>query len=199
MWLLSDDERRSRPEPEEPVEPGDSDRPELDAQEGTDVQRTEPSDTGGTDQDRADRQSLSKAERDLLRRIDPGSTAVTIAAVILVLIVSSLLPWIGDSTGLEILLGQADPALDVGLLPRLFALNATIVGVLIGALALTTRRWAIAWVAGMAAIIVSFEGMIAIWSRQTAPIGGPSWGLVLAALCMVVLAVQWIRVVLTRP
>ncbi len=164
------------------------------------MQRAESSDpANGTDQDRADRRQLSKAERDLLRRIDPGSTAVTIAAVILVLIVSSLLPWIGDATGLQILLGQADPSLDVGLLPRLFALNATIVGVLIGALALTTRRWAIAWVAGMAAIIVSFEGMIAIWSRQTVPTGGPSWGLVLAALCMVVLAVQWLRVVLTRP
>ncbi|WP_243789173.1 hypothetical protein [Saccharopolyspora gloriosae] len=192
---MSDDDRRSRPDPEEPA-----DAPETGSQEGTHVQRAESSDpANGTDQDRADRRQLSKAERDLLRRIDPGSTAVTIAAVILVLIVSSLLPWIGDATGLQILLGQADPSLDVGLLPRLFALNATIVGVLIGALALTTRRWAIAWVAGMAAIIVSFEGMIAIWSRQTVPTGGPSWGLVLAALCMVVLAVQWLRVVLTRP
>ncbi|MEU6127898.1 hypothetical protein ABZ805_01885 [Saccharopolyspora sp. NPDC047091] len=162
------------------------------------MQRAEPTDQANTPE-QADRQERARSERELLRRIDPGSTAVVIAGVILVLVASSLLPWIGDATGLQILLGHADPALQVGLLPRLFSINATIVGVLIGSLALVTRRWAVAWVAGMAAIIVSFEGMIAIWSRQTTPAGGPSWGLVLAALCMVVLAVQWLRVVLTRP
>ncbi|MFR9729228.1 hypothetical protein ACL03H_08370 [Saccharopolyspora sp. MS10] len=173
--------------------------------EGDDVQAADSTHTDpnagptGDEQARTDRRELSRAERDLLRRIDPGRTAVTIAAVILVLIASSLLPWIGSASGVEILLGQADPALDVGLLPRLFSVNATLVGVLLGAIALISRRWALAWVAGMAAIIVSFEGVIAIWSRQTAPVGGPSWGLVLAALCMIVLAVQWLRIVLTRP
>ncbi len=197
MRLLSDDER-PRPEPDDTPGPDEAGR-DQDPREGTDVQRAEPTDPVNAPEQQADRRQLSQAERDLLRRIDPGSTAVTIAGVILVLIASSLLPWIGDATGLQILLGHADPVLQVGLLPRLFSINATIVGVLIGALALVTRRWAVAWVAGMAAIIVSFEGMIAIWSRQTAPTGGPSWGLVLAALCMVVLAIQWLRVVLTRP
>lgn len=149
--------------------------------------------------DEQGRKELSKAERDLLRRIDPGTTALTIAGVMLVLVLCSMLPWIGDATGWQVLFGQADPALKITLLPRLFAINSTIAGVLLSALALATRRWALAWVAGMACIIVSFEGVTAIWSRQTVPEGGPSLGLVLAVVCIVVLAVQWLRVVLRRP
>ncbi|WP_249124659.1 Rv2732c family membrane protein [Saccharopolyspora erythraea] len=141
---------------------------------------------------------LARTERELLRRFDPGSRALVIAGVMLVLVLSSVLPWIGGAAGWQVLVGQADPALHVGLLPRLFSINSTIVGIAVGALALVTRRWAIAWVAALAGVVVSFEGVIAIWSRQTVPNAGPGIGLVLAVVCMFVLAIQWLRIVWSR-
>lgn len=139
-----------------------------------------------------------KARGEVLRRFDPGAKALVIATVMLVLVVSSLLPWVGGSPGWEVLTGQADPALKVGLLPRLFAINSTIVGLGFGALALITRRWGAAFLAGVAGVVVAFEGMIAIWSRQTSGQGGPGVGLVIAVACMVVLAIQWMRIVWSR-
>ncbi|WP_233576375.1 Rv2732c family membrane protein [Saccharopolyspora rhizosphaerae] len=132
------------------------------------------------------------------RRFDPGAKALVIATVMLALVVSALLPWSGGSPGWEVLTGQSDPALKVGLLPRLFAINSTIVGLGFGALALISRRWGAAFLAGVAGMVVSFEGMIAIWSRQTSGTAGPGLGLVLAVVCMVVLAVQWMRIVWSR-
>lgn len=161
--------------------------------------------TNGPEQDasqpseRDARKQLSQHERELLRRIDPGTRAVLIVAVMLVLVLCWVLPWMGDASGWQVLTGEADPALNVGLLPRLFAVNSAVAGILLGALALATRRWALAWVAAMACVVVSFEGLVAIWSRQTAPQGGPSVGLVLAVVSMFVLAVQWLRIVWSRP
>jgi len=176
MCVLSEDRDDDREQQEEPVQ---------------DTRAQEPA--------RAERRQLSESEKDVLRRIDPGAKALVISGVVLVLVVCSILPWIGSATGWEVLVGETDPALKVSLLPRLFALNSTIAGVLLSALALITRRWALAWVAAMACGVVSLEGLTAIWSRQTVPEGGPSIGLVLAVICMFVLAVQWFRVVLTRP
>ncbi|MFD0919797.1 hypothetical protein ACFQ16_08580 [Saccharopolyspora rosea] len=141
---------------------------------------------------------LSKAEKEVLRRIDPGSRALVIAAVMLVLVLCSLLPWVGDAAGWQVLTGTADPSLNVGLLPQLFAINSTVVGIGLGVLSLMTRRWGVAFLAAVGGVVVTFEGMVAIWSRQTSGITGPSFGLVLAVVCMAVLAVQWMRVVWTR-
>ncbi|RCW44019.1 hypothetical protein DFQ14_105164 [Halopolyspora algeriensis] len=145
------------------------------------------------------RAQLSRAERDLGRRIDPGRRALVITGVMLVLVLCSLLPWIGGATGWQVLVGSADPALNVGLLPRLFAINSGIAGVLISTLALTTRRWALSFVAALACGVVALEGLIAIWARQTVPQAGPSVGLVLAAICMFVLVGQWLRIAWSRP
>lgn len=139
-----------------------------------------------------------KARGEVLRQFDPGTKALVIATVMLVLVVSSLLPWAGGSPGWEVLTGQSDPALKVGLLPRLFAINSAIVGLGFGALALITRRWGAAFLAGVAGLVVTFEGMIAIWSRQTSGTAGPGLGLVLAVVCMAVLAIQWMRIVWSR-
>lgn len=144
------------------------------------------------------RDNADREQRDLLRRIDPGARALVIASVMLVLVLCSLLPWTGDAAGWEVLTGQADPKLDIGLLPWLFALNSTVVGLGFGTLALISRRWVVAFVAGLAGVVVSFEGIMAIWSRQTSGQHGPAIGLVLAVLCMAVLAVQWIRVLWSR-
>lgn len=141
---------------------------------------------------------LSRTERDLLRRIDPGARALVIATVTLVLIVCLILPWIGPASGWQILTNQADPALDISILPHLFSINSTIAGVLLSSLALATRRWAVAWVAAMACAVVSIEGVIAIWSRQTVAQAGPSIGLVLAEVSVFTLAVVWLRVVWSR-
>ncbi|MER7012932.1 hypothetical protein ABT324_16055 [Saccharopolyspora sp. NPDC000359] len=139
-----------------------------------------------------------RPQRALLSRIDPGARALVIASVMLVLVLSSLLPWAGDAAGWQVLTGQADPALKIGLLPWLFAVNSTVIGLGVGALALITRRWVFAFVAAMAGLVVSFEGMIAIWSRQTSGQHGPALGLILAAACMVTLAVLWMKVIWTR-
>lgn len=141
---------------------------------------------------------LSKTERDILRRIDPGAQALIIATITLVLITCWILPWIGSASGWQILTNKADPALNISILPRLFSFNSTLAGVLLSSLALTTRRWAVAWVAAMACALVSVEGVIAIWSRQTVAQAGPSVGLVLAEVCVFVLAVLWLRVVWSR-
>ncbi|SFE05607.1 hypothetical protein SAMN04487819_10794 [Actinopolyspora alba] len=146
------------------------------------------------------RADLSRAERDIGRVIDPGARALVITGIMLVLVLTAVLPWVGGAPGWQVLAGQADPALGIGLLPRLFSINSAIAGVLLGALALATRRWAIAWLAAMFCCVVTVEGVIAIWSRQTAEAGepGPSFGLFIAVIAMGVLASQWLRIVWSR-
>ncbi|WP_017976170.1 hypothetical protein [Actinopolyspora halophila] len=147
------------------------------------------------------RADLSRAERDMSRRIDPGGRALVITGVMLVLVLTAILPWVGGASGWQVVSGQADPALEIKLLPRLFSINAIVAGVLLGALTLVTRRWALSWVTAMACSVVTVEGVIAIWSRQTVPQGqaGPAIGLVLAAIAMAVLASQWLRIAWSRP
>ncbi len=145
------------------------------------------------------RAQLSRAERDIGRRIDPGRRALVIVGVMLVLMATSVLPWIGGASGWQVLVGDTAPALNVDLLPRLFAINSTVAGVGLGALALTTRRWGLSFLAAMACSIVALEGITAIWARQTVPEAGPSVGLVIAVISMFVLASQWLRIAWSRP
>ncbi len=153
---------------------------------------------GPDDPERRTTRELSRAEKDVLRHVDPGRRALAIAVVMLVLVLSWVLPWIGTATGWQVLIGQTAESLDVGLLPHLFAINATIVGLGLSALTLITRRWALAFLTGVLGAVVSLEGVVAIWSRQTNPQEGPGVGLVLAAMCMIVLAVQWVRIMWSR-
>lgn len=147
------------------------------------------------------RADLSRAEREMSRRIDPGGRALVITGVMLVLVLTAILPWVGGASGWQVIAGQVDPALEIGLLPRLFSINAIVAGVLLGALALVTRRWALSWVTAMACSVVTVEGVIAIWSRQTVPQdqAGPSVGLVLAVISIALLASQWLRIAWSRP
>ena len=162
------------------------------------VSGTEPGDTPDST-DEEFRAELSATERDLGRRFDPGRRGVIIPAVMLVLVICLLLPWIGGASGWQVLVGRTDPAEDIGLLPRLFSVNSIIAGLVLSSLALVTRRWALAFLAAAGCTIVSFEGLIAIWSRQTVPQAGPSFGLVLAVLAMFVLMVQWLKIAWSRP
>ena len=74
---------------------------------------------------------LAEAERRVVRRVDPGATALPVAIAVLVLLGSLMLPWTGGVAGWEILAGVAN----LGLLPRLFTCTAVLFGVLGSAVA----------------------------------------------------------------
>jgi hypothetical protein len=153
------------------------------------------------DPDRMDelRAEIDAVERSALRRVDPGSRAVVIAGAIMVLLLATLLPWVGGASGWEVLRGTADPAEEVGLLPRLFAAVALGLGVGLSALALLTRRWGLVWASALGCGYCVLDGVWAIWSRQTTEGSGPGVGLILAVLAVVVLAAQWFRLAVSRP
>lgn len=144
---------------------------------------------------------LEAAERRVAREIDPGVRALTIAIFVFVLLVTLVLPHTGGARGLDVLVGT-DTAISNGIaLPsRVFTWLALVFGVGFSILALLTRRWALAWIALAGSTVSSFLGLLAVWSRQTAPDSypGPGIGLILAWLAVVMLAYNWARVVLAR-
>lgn len=150
------------------------------------------------DQMRELRAEIDAVERSALRRVEPGIRATLIAATVMVLLLATSLPWIGDANGWQVLLGDADPADDVGFLPRLFAAAALGFGVGVSALALLTRRWVLVWASALGCGYCVVEGMWAIWSRQTSEGAGPGPGMVLAVVSVVLLAAQWFRLAVSR-
>jgi len=152
------------------------------------------------DPDRMDelRAEIDAVERAALRWVDPGTRAIVIAGAIMVLLLATSLPWVGSASGWEVLHGTADPADQVGLLPRLFAAVALAAGVGLSALALLTRRWGLVWASALGCAYGALDGVWAIWSRQTTDGAGPGAGLILAVLAVVVLAAQWFRLAVSR-
>ncbi|HYZ38559.1 MAG TPA: hypothetical protein VE673_17900 [Pseudonocardiaceae bacterium] len=145
------------------------------------------------------RAEIDAVERATLRRVDPGGRAVVISAAIMVLLIAVTLPWVGDASGWDVLSGIANPADRVGLLPRLFGGVALAAGIGLSGLALATRRWGLVWASALSCTYCVLDGIWAIWSRQTvhgAP--GPGIGLVLAVLAIAVLAMQWLKLALSR-
>jgi hypothetical protein len=141
---------------------------------------------------------LAGIARGIEQRTDPGSTALTVAVAVLVLLATLALPYTGAVPGWQVLAGLAP---DLGVLPRLFTFTALGFGVVGSALALATRRWGLAWVCAVGCGFTVVDGVWAIWSRQTVvPDGGsgPGIGLVLAVVTMLVLAVSWVRIALRR-
>ena len=141
---------------------------------------------------------LAGIARGIEQRTDPGSTALTVAVAVLVLLATLALPYTGPVPGWQVLAGLAP---DLGVLPRLFTFTALGFGVVGSALALATRRWGLAWVCAVGCGFTVVDGVWAIWSRQTVvPDGGsgPGIGLVLAVITMLVLAVSWVRIALRR-
>jgi hypothetical protein len=144
------------------------------------------------------RAEIDAVERSALRQVDPGARAVVISGAIMVLLLAVTLPWVGQASGWQVLSGSANPAERVGLLPRMFGIAALGAGIGLSVLALVTRRWGLVWASALGCAYCVLDGVWAIWSRQTAHGPGPGIGLVLAVLAMVVLAVQWIKLAVSR-
>jgi hypothetical protein len=144
------------------------------------------------------RAEIDAVERATLRRVDPSSRVVAISAAIMVLLIAVTLPWVGDASGWDVVSGLANPADRVGLLPRMFGGIALGMGIGLSVLALVTRRWGLVWASAVGCTYCVLDGVWAIWSRQTAHGPGPGIGLVLAVLAMAVLALQWLKLALSR-
>lgn len=143
---------------------------------------------------------LEAAERRVAGEIDPGRRALVVAILVFVLVVSFILPHTGEARGVDVLMGN-DTALKhaIALPSRLFCWLALVFGVGFSMLALTTRRWTLAWLALAGTALAVATGMLAVWSRQTA-VGypGPGIGLILGWVTVIALAFHWARVVWTR-
>jgi hypothetical protein len=144
---------------------------------------------------------IEAAERRVAREIDPGARALVIAIAVFVLLLAFALPHTGDARGWNVLVGD-DTAIGEGVsLPsRVFTWLALVFSVGFSMLALLTRRWALAWIALAGSAVASVLGLLAVWSRQTAPEPhpGPGIGLILGWLTVIVLTFHWARVVWTR-
>jgi len=147
------------------------------------------------------RTDIEAAERRVAREIDPGARAVVVAVLVFVLLGSFVLPHSGHVRGWDVLFGTHGAGWAEAALPsRVFAWFALVFGVGFSMLALLTRRWALAWVALVGSAIACPAGLLAIWSRQTAPAGhpGPGIGLVVAWITLLLLTFHWARVVWSR-
>lgn len=144
---------------------------------------------------------IDAAERRVASEIDPGARALVVAILVFVLLGTLVLPHTGDARGLDVLIGS-NVAVDSGItLPlRVFAWFSIVFGVGFSMLALLTRRWALAWIALAGSTVASFLGLLAVWSRQTAPepYPGPGVGLIVAWLAVIGLTYHWARVVAMR-
>ncbi len=147
------------------------------------------------------RTEIEAAERRVAREIEPGARAVVVAILVFVLLGSFVLPHTGNVRGWDVLFGShgAGPAA-VALPSRVFAWLALVFGIGFSMLALMTRRWALSWVALAGSAIASGAGLLAVWSRQTAPAGhpGPGIGLIVAWISVLLLTFHWARVVWSR-
>ena len=147
------------------------------------------------------KKDIDAAERRVAGEIDPGARAVVVAILVFLLLGSFALPHTGGARGWDALM--YDPVavnVAISLPSRLFTWLALVFGVGFSMLALLTRRWALAWIALAGSTLASFTGMLAVWSRQTAPEPhpGPGIGLILAWITVVVLTYNWARAVWAR-
>jgi hypothetical protein len=144
---------------------------------------------------------IEAAERRVAREIDPGARALVVAVCVFVLLLTFILPHTGDARGWDVLVGdQAAIRNGIALPSRVFIWMVFVFSVGFSMLALLTRRWALAWVALAGSTVASFLGLLAVWSRQTAPEPhpGPGIGLIVAWITVIVLTVNWARAVWAR-
>lgn len=131
------------------------------------------------------------------RTVDLGRRGFIISVLVFVLLIGLLLPWVGPHSGWQVLFGQG------GAIPQLFAMTSTGFGVVASVLALSTRRWWLAWVGAMGGWFSSVDGLLAVWSQQSstangAPGTGPGIGLIIALATIILIAANWMRSAWTR-
>jgi hypothetical protein len=149
------------------------------------------------------REEIEAVGRRAERKFEPGLRAVFIAVGVLALLLSAALPWVGHTSGWEVLLGTSTGERVAGFAPRLFLIVALAMGVAGSFVALTVRRYGAAWVCSLGTDASVLLGALSIWSQQTTgshhPGPGPGPGLVLAMVSVVVLAVLWSGVAWHKP
>jgi hypothetical protein len=141
------------------------------------------------------RDEIDEVGRRAARTVELGNRAMVISVAVFVLLVGLILPWMNNSSGLEVLIGQE--AGKASMVPRLFAATAVLFGVVASALTLTTRRWVFAWVGAAGGWFASVDGLLAIWSRQSSGTA-PGIGMIIAVVAMVAIAIQWFRIAASR-
>lgn len=144
---------------------------------------------------------IDAVERRMAREIDPGARALVVSILVFVILVSFLLPHTGSARGLDVLIGSDAAVREAVALPsRVFTWLLLVFSVGFSMLALITRRWGLAWVALAGSAVACPIGMLAVWSRQTVAAGhpGPSYGLFVAWIAVILLAFHWARVVWSR-
>lgn len=144
---------------------------------------------------------IEDAERRVAREIDPGARALVVSILVFVILLSFVLPHTGGAKGLDVLAGDDAAIREAIALPsRVFTWLVLVFSVGFSILALTTRRWGLAWVALAGSAVACPIGMLAVWSRQTVaqPHPGPGIGLILAWIAVILLTFHWARVVWSR-
>jgi hypothetical protein len=147
------------------------------------------------------RAEIEAAERRVAREIDPGIRGFVVAILVFVLLGSFVLPHTGSVRGWDVLFSSHGAGAAALALPsRVFTWLALVFGVGFSMLALTTRRWSLAWIALAGSAIASVTGLLAIWTRQTVAAGhpGPGVGLFVAWIAVILLTFHWARVVWSR-
>lgn len=153
------------------------------------------------------RKDFDKAEKKVAGEIDPGMRSIGIAATILLLLASFLLPHTGSVNGWDVLVGDDAARQEaVAITSKLFVWFALVFGGLTGMLTLLTRRWTLAWVTAAGCALGIFFAVLAIWSRQTpsgvldaqdaalADLSGPGAGIIVGLILLVVLTYLWVGV-----
>lgn len=144
---------------------------------------------------------IDDVERRMAREIDPGARALVVSVLVFVILVTFVLPHTGSARGLDVLIGSEAAVREAVALPsRVFTWLLLVFSVGFSMLALLTRRWGLAWVALAGSAVACPIGMLAVWSRQTVAAGhpGPSYGLIIAWIAVILLAFHWARVVWSR-
>ncbi|MGW5918003.1 Rv2732c family membrane protein [Nocardia fluminea] len=150
------------------------------------------------------RGELDAVECRIAGEIDPGARALVVAGAVFVLLISLVLPTAGAARGFDVLLDTEVAGVEhIGLPSRIFVWLVIVFGVGFSLLALTTRRWVLAWIACAGSAVGSVFGVLSIWHRQTPGLGnyqgaGPGIGLILGTLAIMVLTFHWVRVVWSR-
>lgn len=143
------------------------------------------------------RAELDAIERRVTRELDPGVRGFILSVAVLVLLVATVLPHAGVASGWDVLLDTPDAAAEsVNFTSRLFVAGSVLFGMTATVLAVLVRRWWAAWVATAGCAVTAFFGLLAVWARQTVVDGaGPGPGLLLAWVTVLVVLVQWLKLV----